>query len=108
MALSASGPPRKVFDFLAPKYNCRTKQKSGQPIAKRLHIDASKHSPQFLSNSKELQDVFCEKLGCEPNFSRLADGLQTVQRGFLGDQAAERCKFAAKKLVAHDGISMLR
>lgn len=74
MALSASGPPRKVFDFLAPKYNCRTKQKSGQPIAKRLHIDASKHSPQFLSNSKELQDVFCEKLGCELYHSQIFRG----------------------------------
>ena len=74
VVLSASGSPRKVFDFLAPKYNCCTKQKSGQPIAKRLHIDASKHSPQFLSNSKELQDVFCEKLGCELYHSQISRG----------------------------------
>lgn len=74
MALSASGSPREVFDFLTPKYKCCTKQKSGQPIAKRLHIDASQHSPQCLSNSKELQDVFCEKLGCELYHSQISCG----------------------------------
>ena len=35
-------------------------------------------------------------------------GIVALRRNFSGYQIAERCKFASKKLVAHDGVSMLR